>query len=425
MPITKRDVDALQPDTVIWDEGRGSVAGFGARRQAGRPAFVLKARLEGKQKWITIGRYGAPWTVDSARDRAKVLLGQIAQGEDPQAATKRADADRMTVGDLCDRYLAAAKSGLVITRRKKPKAPSTLALDAGRIEAHIRPLIGSKTARQLKRADVQKMVDDITAGKTNADRRVGARARSIVRGGAVAAGRTADLLSAVFSWAQSRDLLAENPVRRIDRIIPPPRDRYLSDEEFRQLGRVLAAGRDEGGISFNPMAIEIVTILALTGCRMNEVAALSWAEVDFDTQCLRLAETKTGRNIRPIGKAAAERLRLQPRHARSPYLFPSVRSEGPYQGIKREASRIFRAANLADVTCHTLRHSFATKASELEFSDLTIAGLLGHKLQTVTSRYTHRPEASLIQAADKVSQSIDELLTSLSVQGRPPHHAIG
>jgi len=44
---------------------------------------------------------------------------------------------------LCDLYLADAEAGRLLTRRKAAKKASTIATDKGRIERHIKPLLGS------------------------------------------------------------------------------------------------------------------------------------------------------------------------------------------------------------------------------------------------------------------------------------------
>ena len=47
-------------------------------------SYFLKYRTpEGRQRWHTIGRHGAPWTPDMARDTATALLGEIVKGSDP------------------------------------------------------------------------------------------------------------------------------------------------------------------------------------------------------------------------------------------------------------------------------------------------------------------------------------------------------
>ena len=75
--IGLRDIRALKAGQTIWD---AAVPGFGARRQHGEAvAFVLHYRTKaGRQRWATIGRFGAPWTPDEARDEARRLLGEVA-----------------------------------------------------------------------------------------------------------------------------------------------------------------------------------------------------------------------------------------------------------------------------------------------------------------------------------------------------------
>src|SRR5215218_4009577 len=93
--IGLRDVRALGPNQTIWD---AAVTGFGARRQRGDAvAYVLQFRtVEGRLRWHTIGRHGAPWTPDTARDEARRLLGEVAKGADP-AADKLAKREAATV----------------------------------------------------------------------------------------------------------------------------------------------------------------------------------------------------------------------------------------------------------------------------------------------------------------------------------------
>ena len=105
--ISKRTVDALRPrdiDVVVWD---ADMPGFGVRcRASGAKYYFLKYRLVGgRQRWVTIGRHGAPWTPDKARKEALFLLGEIAAGRDP-ADQRDALRQVLTVSELCDLYLA-------------------------------------------------------------------------------------------------------------------------------------------------------------------------------------------------------------------------------------------------------------------------------------------------------------------------------
>jgi integrase len=74
-------------------------------------------------------------------------------------------------------------------------------------------------------------------------------------------------------------------------------------------------------------------------------------------------------------------------------------------GVKLFQSAV-RRSGLKDVTIHTLRHSFASMALALGYSELTIAGLLGHRLHSVTSRYAHHVDGNLIAAADTIAEQI-------------------
>src|ERR1700720_2165070 len=97
--IGLREIRNLALGEVIWD---GAVVGFGARRQkSDAVSYVLIYRTqEGRQRWHTIGRHGAPWTPETAREKAKRLLGDVIKGGDP-GAEKQATRNAITVSDLC------------------------------------------------------------------------------------------------------------------------------------------------------------------------------------------------------------------------------------------------------------------------------------------------------------------------------------
>lgn len=417
MPVTKNDVERLQPNTIIWDAGRGSVAGFGVRRQRVAQIFVLKYTIHGRSRWFSIGRYGAPWTVEMARLEAKRLLGIIAGGEDPahQRDKKHPMDGPITISQLCDGYLEAAQAGAILTRFNRPKKKSTLDIDVGRIERHIKPLIGNIPVVEADAKIIKRMIHDITVGKTRADIKTVQRGRAIVTGGPGTAARVADLLSGIMTWAVDEGVLTNNPVHKVRRYRGQPRQRFLTESEMAQLGEVLRPEYKFEGREFHCYAILIVKLLALTGCRLNEIASLKWSEVDLELSCLRLEDSKTGQSLRPIGASAKEILHLHSRLAGSAWVFPASRGEKSYQGTKREAVRIFKAIGFEDVTCHTLRHTFASYASGMSFSDGTIGGLLGHKGRGVTSRYIHRPDNALLSAANEVSNYIGQLLNGNGV----------
>lgn len=81
------------------------------------------------------------------------------------------------------------------------KKESTLATDKGRIERHIKPLLGSKRIGELSRADIEKFMRDVAAGKTTVDEETKKRGRAIVEGGKGTATRTVGLLGGIMSFA--------------------------------------------------------------------------------------------------------------------------------------------------------------------------------------------------------------------------------
>src|SRR5438067_851839 len=161
--IGLREIRALKPGEQVWDI---TVPGFHARRQKDTVAYVLFYRTpEGRQRWHTIGRHGAPWTPETARDEAQRLLGEKVKGADP-AAEKQAKRKAATMAELCDRYWADVTAGRVLVRGGRPKKPSTLATDRGRIEGHIKTLLGPRPVAALTRHDMTRFMHDVAAGES-------------------------------------------------------------------------------------------------------------------------------------------------------------------------------------------------------------------------------------------------------------------
>jgi integrase len=144
----------------------------------------------------------------------------------------------------------------------------------------------------------------------------------------------------------------------------------------------------------------------LTGCRRGEVVSLNWSEVDLEARQFRLAATKEGYSVRPVGQSAADLLATLPRYPQTEAVFASSPQGPAYGGLRRAWERIAERAKFKDVTLHTLRHSFATTANTLGCSEPTIAAMLGHSRGTVTSRYVHVVDDTLLAAADRVSGAI-------------------
>lgn len=395
--IGVRDVRTLGPEQEIWDT---AVPGFGVRRQRSEAvAYVLLYRdPHGKSRRFTIGRHGAPWTPDTARDEAKRILGAVVQGQNP-AADKQAVRKAVTMADLCGQYLADAEAGRLLVRGGRPKKPLTLASDRGRIEGHIIPLLGKMPVGAVTKRDVEKFMHSVAAGDSAASRKTKPRGVSNLRGGRGVATRTIGLLGAIFTYSIDHGMRTDNPAHRVRKFAENRRERRLTETEYASLG----AGLRQAEATAWPAAVACFRFLALTGWRSGEAVALRWRDVDLARRTATLPDTKTGKSIRPLSGAACDLLRAQPHLGADGLIFPATRGDGPMVGFKKFARRIVAEAGLpADITPHVLRHSFASLAMDLGLSEPTIGALIGHKGHSVTSRYMHSADGALLGAADIV-----------------------
>jgi integrase len=404
--LTKRVVDAIQPDrhpdpaqrrdVFVWDSGDGALKGFGLRmKPSGAASYIVQYRnAEGRTRRLAIGKVGT-FTPDEARTEARDKLVAAGKGGDPSAERHAARAS-MTVAELCDLYL--------VDSARRIKA-STLAMDHSRIEQHVKPLLGRQSVRSLTPADIEKMQLDIAAGKT-AQKRDGRG--GVTTGGKGVAARTVGMLGAILELGRRRRLISINPARGIRKLPEGRQRRFLSIEEIGKLGTAMHEAEGEG--IENRTGLAAIRLLLLTGLRRMEALALPWEWVDTRGRCIRFADTKSGAQLRPIGAAAVTFLESIPRVDGVRFVFPADRGKAHFVGLPRVLARTCARANLPGVTIHVMRHTFAAAAAEIGFSELTIAGLLGHSVPGVTARYAHVPDRALLAAADQVSARIASAL---------------
>jgi len=140
---------------------------------------------------------------------------------------------------------------------------------------------------------------------------------------------------------------------------------------------------------------------------------LKWTEADTEASCLRLEDSKEGESIRPIGLSVIEYLEQRRTNCVGIYVFPGQDEDNAFGSFPNHRKQIFEGSPLSDVTPHVLRHSFASVANDLGFTEVAIAALVGHAKGSVTSKYIHTLDTALIMAADTIAGYIQGLLDGI------------
>ncbi len=413
--LTKRVIDALQADpggrdVTYFD---AEIRGFGVRvKPSGAKSYVLKYRNRfGQQRKFHIARVG-DITPEQARDKATKLRGRIADGKDP-VNDRNSERNAVTVAQLCDEYLDAEKGRI--------KA-STLAMDKSRINRHVKPLLGSRAVAGLTPADMEKFLRDVMAGKSvkAAPKPAEGKAKrprgGIATGGSAVASRTLGMLGTILERAVRDGVLDKNPVRGIKRPKDQETKPAFSFEKVTALGAALRDEAQENAVAGESKENEAgrcaIRALLLTGFRRMEGLQLTWELIDGHGHCVRFKDTKSGKQMRAIGRSAIDHFAsIQPKEAKpEEYVFPGSSKAGHLVGLPKMWERIAKRAKLKDVTLHGLRHWFASAATELGYSDLIIGALLGHAKKGITGRYATAPDPALVAAADRISLALAKAL---------------
>jgi integrase len=374
--ITKRTVDALQPGDLVWDT---DVKGFGVRCQARAKVYILKARVDGRQRWFVIGDHGAPWTPETARYEAQKRWGDIRAGVN-LVAIREARREQPTMAELCERFL--------VEHARQHKKPQSVAADERNITNHVLPVLGTRTVKDITRDDIEDLKRKVKEGKTagTGKRRRGGR---LAQGGPGAANRCLALLSKMFNLAEEWRWRPENsnPCLKITRYRENKCERYLSTEELTRIGQALDAADATGEITL--FASAALRLLLLTGARLNEILTLQWRFVDTERKLLMLPESKTGQKVIRLSDRAVKVLDSLPRLKGNPYVIAGNNEGTHIVNLQKPWRRVRALAGLDDVRIHDLRHSFASVAAASGASLPMIGALLGHSQPQTTARYAH------------------------------------
>ena len=375
--LTKRAVDALSVesgDAVVWDR---DLPGFGIRVYAsGRKVWCVQTRgPAGGPKRVALGPL-VDMPPDEARGKAVEVIDRIKQGLDPVPPKP---APEPTVADLAERYLEA--------HVKVNCRPKTVENWERVVRVYILPELGGLKLSEVDRPQVSALHHKL-------------------RDKPYQANATVMVLAKMFRLAEAWGMTPprRNPCRSIKYYKETRRERFLTPEEYRRLGRVLDEAETMGSVF--PTAVPAIRLLLLTGCRKNEIVMLKWDDVDRTAGELRLRDGKSGWRSVPLTPAVEHVLASIPRIEGNPWVITGQNPGDHLKNLDAIWLRLRKRAKLKDVRIHDARHSYASRALALGEGLSMIAALLGHAKVTTTARYAHLARDTEKASAAKVGGSI-------------------
>jgi integrase len=370
--ITVNVVKSLKPGETVWDI---SPVGLAARCQRSAKVYCLKYRFKGRQRWLTIGKHGSPWTPDTARTEAERLLGMVAVGDDP-AVHRDAERKAPTMKEALERFLS--------DHIKKKRKAGTAAEYARLLDKIILPNLGRHRVKDVVTADITHL--HLRLSKTPYQ-----------------ANRCIALLSKFFNWTELEVLRPQfsNPCRHVEKFKEAKRERMLSPEELGRLGDALAAFSNR-----SPYTVAAIKLLVFTGARLNEILTLRWDSVDMEQGEIRLADSKTGAKTIHVPPPALAVLEELPKVHGNPYVIVGQKTGRHLVNLAKPWRAIRGTAGLDDVRIHDLRHAFASVAVSSGMSLPIIGKILGHSQPQTTARYAHLAADPVKAAAARVADTI-------------------
>ncbi len=194
------------------------------------------------------------------------------------------------------------------------------------------------------------------------------------------------------------------PIKRLR--VPEPEFDFLDFDE---------ADRIVDGASSEPAWQAFILVALHTGLRRGELLALEWDDVDLRARTIRVRRSRVrGRTGTPKGhrsrivplNATALAALKRHRHLRGPLVF--CQEDGSHwrgHQVRPPLRRACKKAGLRQVSCHVLRHSFASHLVMRGASMKAVQELLGHTDIKVTMRYAHLGPAQRESAVALLEQS--------------------
>jgi integrase len=386
-------------------------------RDGFRPGLILRVEPDGRRTWtfrfglrgarrVTLGPLSEGFGLAKARVAAEGVLAEVRAGKDPGAQRqeeRRLDREgraRRKAGaagepppgsfeDLARRYLLHTQKRFRLSTWKK---------ETWYIQSCILPLWGARPARDLRRTDVFRLLDETREAR-----------------GGVTGNRTLSVARRVLAWGVDREELEANPAAAVPRryLFPESsRERALSREEVRALWPALDA-------LDNPNVAAAWRLILLTGARPGEVLGMRWEDVGTDDGGGTVWEipaesTKAQRVLRvPLSRQALAVLNsLRPISGGGTYVLPSPKGdERPLRWLSHSTMRLRAATGLERFTPHDLRRTAATWLGDMGTRPDVIERVLGHKLPGVAAVYNRADYGrevgvALARLGDRVEETV-------------------
>ncbi len=356
--MTDRRLQSLRaegPHQVDYFDER--LPGFAMRvTTSGHKSWIVMYRHRGRVRRLTLGPYPALGLAD-ARALAKEKLHDVASGRDP-AAEKQSARRAETFEDLAKEYMDR--------HAKVRKRERCWKEDQRQIDRELLPRWKLRKACEIKRRDVQELLDAIVG-----------------RGSPIQANNTFALVRKMFNFAVQREIVDVSPCMGIGRPTRPrQRDRVLTYDEIRSLWKALD---ERPAIVADALRLEL-----LTAQRGGEILSMRWEDVDLSSSSWTIPAmyAKNGRSHRvPLSPQVLAILGTR-RDAgpQSPWVFPSVRVDGPVTTIMKDVQDLRTTLGFF-FNPHDLRRTAASHMTAMGILRLTVSKLLNHVESGVTAIY--------------------------------------
>ena len=355
--FTKKDIDAL-PLPVKGFETYFDTKEKGLKlyiTSAGRKTFFVRKFMNGRDERIIIGPY-PDLTISQARDKARVLKGNIANGSNPAEEKRKLNKD-MTINEFFDYYIQ--KHSLVNKRPNSIKAEKSL------YNNYIKNFIGFKKMTVVTKNDIERLLRYLLNANMKATHN-----------------RVISLLSGMYNRAIEWGYPETNPVIGIKKQREKSRERFIQPDE---LPRFFSALNEEPNQIFK----NYILLSLYTGQRRSNILAMKWSQIDLKLGIWFIPITKNGESMDcPLTLKAIELLKEIKKTSSSDWVFPSETSaSGHYEEPKRAWHNLLKRSSIENLRLHDLRRTLGSYQA-INGSSLQIIGKsLGHKSMQSTQVY--------------------------------------